>query len=293
MTADRHGLGSRDRLQSLLRSRKPIIGMVHLGPLPGSPRWSGSLEAVYQSARRDAEILITEGLRGVLVENYGDAPFYPDQVPPETTAAMAVLIDRLRRDMKPDVVWGVNVLRNDAAAGLAVAAATGASFIRVNVHTGVTATDQGLLEGRAHQTLRRRTVLAREVAILADVRVKHGHPIHLRTLSEEAADTVERGLADGILITGSRTGEPPDPAELETVMRAVGSGIPVLAASGVTSRNVAQFLPCCHGIIVGTSLKRGGRTVAPVDRSRVRRFVAAAETSPGGVRLPSRSAWIR
>jgi hypothetical protein len=259
------------------RSEKPIIGMVHLRPLPGSPRWAGPLEDVYRAALRDAVILAEEGADGILVENFGDLPFHPGAVAPITVASMAAIVDRLRREIPGQVAIGVNVLRNDAQAALAVASTGGASFVRVNVHCGAVLTDQGILEGRAHETLRVRASLAPQVAIFADARVKHGYPLSSISLAEEVADVCERGLADAVLITGTRTGRACTEDQLDEARSAAGA-VPVLAASGITAENVGRFLARCDGVIVGTSIKEGGVTEAAVDRSRVRRlFLAARE----------------
>ncbi len=258
--------------------RHPVIGMIHLKPLPGSPGWSGSLDDVFEAARKDSAAMIAEGVDGLLVENYGDVPFHAGAVPPATIAAMAVLLQRLRTSVpgarSSELPWGVNVLRNDASAALAVAAAAGARFIRVNVHCGVTVTDQGLIAGQADDTLRLRAAIAPAVFILADVSVKHGRPLRDQPLEDEVADLIERGLADGLLMTGPRTGRPPDLADLRRA-RATSNGRPVLAASGVTPENVRDILPLSDGVIVGTSLKETGRAAAPVDRQRVRRLLEA------------------
>ena len=121
-------------------SGKPLIGMVHLLPLPGSPRWSGRMDQVIERALRDADALIGAGFDGLLLENLGDTPFWPAQVEPETVAAMSVVADRLRNHS--ELPLGINVLRNDARAAIAIAKATDAVFIRVNVHTGAAATDR-------------------------------------------------------------------------------------------------------------------------------------------------------
>jgi hypothetical protein len=183
------------------------------------------------------------------------------------------------------VSWGINVLRNDARSAVAVAAAAGASFLRVNVHVGAVLTDQGILSGRAHETLRTRAILAPRVAVFADVRVKHGSPLRPIPLEEEVHDLRDRGLADALLVTGPRTGSPPEEAEVRAVVAAAGA-LPVLVASGVTAESVGSFLSCARGVIVGTSLKRGGRTENPVDPLRARKLIRAARS--GRVRARSR-----
>ncbi len=271
---------------SLFREPRPVVGMVHLAPLPGSPRWAGSMQAVFEAARSDAASLVQHGLDGLLIENYGDLPFFPDRVPPAAVAGMTAVLQRLREAF-PGVPWGVNVLRNDAEAALSVAIAAGARFIRVNVHCGAVVSDQGILEGRAAATLRLRAAIAPQVAILADARVKHATPLGEVSLEQEVADLVERGLADGVLVTGPRTGSPAADGVLERAVRAA-SGVPVLAASGVTPASVGGLLRAADGVIVGTCLKRDGRTEAPVDPERVRVFMESVRAARAALQLETK-----
>ena len=250
-----------------------LIGMIHLPPLPGAPEWDGSMRAVLDRSVRDAEALGAGGSDAVLVENYGDAPFRK-AVGPETVAAMTAAVGAVRNAV--DAPVGVNVLRNDAAAALAVAAATGASFIRVNVHTGGMYTDQGWIEGRAADTLRLRRQLAPAVAILADVLVKHAAPPPGVTLEQAARDAVERGRADAVIVSGEGTGRPTSTTAVETVREAL-SHTPVLIGSGVTVESVAAALRLADGVIVGSALMHDGRAGGPVDRDRVVRLVEAAK----------------
>ena len=264
-----------EAFHGLFGSRKPLIGMVHLLPLPGSPRWSGDMEAVEARARQDAQILGEAGFDALLVENFGDVPFYPDAVPVETVAAMATICARLRATSSLPI--GVNVLRNDARAALAVAAAAGGSFVRVNVHVGTMVTDQGILSGRAHETLRLRRNLGAEVALFADVAVKHAQPVAAVALEEVAADAVERGLADALIVTGSRTGAA---IEFDEVLRLKERfpQVPVLAGSGVTPESAAEILSIADGAIVGTAIKEGARVGAPVDAERAGQLVRQARS---------------
>jgi membrane complex biogenesis BtpA family protein len=220
---------------------------------------------------RDAEALAAGGVDAFILENYGDAPFYPRRVPAETVAAMAVLAREVRARF--DVPLGVNVLRNDGRAALAVAAAAGCGFIRVNVYTGARLTDQGISSGQAHRILRARKLLGCEVRVFADVAVKHSAPLAARSLHDEVADTVERGRADAVIVSGAATGQP---TSMEDIAAAAGAarGVPVYAGSGVTAENVAEVLRHATGVIVGTALKRDGVTTNPVDPGRVREFMA-------------------
>src|SRR5437764_7269076 len=130
---------------------RPIYGMVHLAPLPGAPLFGGSIDAVIDAALRDARAISDGGCDGILFENFGDRPFHATRVEAITIAAMARVISDVVHAVR--LPFGVNVLRNDARAALAIAAATGAAFIRVNVHSGAMFTDQGMIEGEAADTL--------------------------------------------------------------------------------------------------------------------------------------------
>jgi hypothetical protein len=260
--------------------RPGIIGMLHLLPLPGSPGWGGDFGAVTAAALRDARALRLGGVRALMLENFQDTPFYPDVVPPVTVAAVTAIAAAVRREV-PDCPLGINVLRNDAEAALAVAVAVGAAFIRVNVHTGAAVTDQGLLEGRAWRTLRQRREFGVPVGVLADVRVKHAAPLACRSLIDEARDLRLRGLADALIVTGAATGAGADPDEL-TALRSALPDCPLLVGSGVSLDNVDRFLPAADGFIVGTALKEAGEVAAPVSTARAAAFTARlAAAVPG------------
>ena len=267
-------------LEATFGTRTPVVGMAHLPPLPGAPRSDGDLETVLDRAVADAEALATGGVDGLLVENFGDAPFYPDDVPKHTVAAMTRAATAV--DGAVDLPVGVNVLRNDAGAALSVAAAAGGAFVRVNVHAGARVTDQGVIEGRAHETLRLRDRLDADIAVLADVDVKHSAPLGERSVREELCDVCERGLADAVVVSGPATGEQVEEAALGAAIEArdeVASETPVLVGSGVTADNAADLLAAADGAIVGTALKEGGETTAPVDAGRVADVVSAADAA--------------
>lgn len=250
-----------------------LIGVVHLGPLPGSPRFDGGFDRVVSAAVDDAIRLDEAGFDAIAVENFGDAPFFVDDVPKVTVAAMtrvlSVIVGVTGRPMV------VNVLRNDAAAALAVAAATGAAFVRVNVLAGTMWTDQGPIVGQAAVVARLRRSIAPEVGILADVFVKHATPAPGATIEQAAEELAERALADAIIVSGTSTGRAPDLATVRQV-RAAAPGVPTLVGSGVTEDTVARYLEVADGIIVGTALKVDGITTNPVDHTAAKAFVAAA-----------------
>ncbi|GIX06306.1 MAG: phosphoribosylanthranilate isomerase [Candidatus Poribacteria bacterium] len=257
---------------------KPIIGVVHLKPLPGSPRWDGDWTGLLSAAVRDAQAMVAKGIDGLIVENFGDVPFYGDSVPPITIAAMTRVVLAVRERIGPTIPIGINVLRNDALAALSIAAATGAQFIRVNVHVGAMVTDQGVLSGRAAETLRERARLGTPVAIFADVLVKHASPLGAGVrLLEAAEETAFRGLADALIFTGTATGRPAPLDEVRQVRDHLRGEVPILVGSGVVAQTIAETLTVADGVIVGTALKRGGRTAAAVDPERVRELIAQAE----------------
>ena len=245
--------------------------MIHLPPLPGAPGWGGRMETVLERARRDARTLHEGGVDAVLVENYGDAPFQ-EVVGPETVAALTAAVTAVRE--VTDLPVGVNALRNDAASALAVAVATGARFIRVNVHAGGMFTDQGWIEGRGAETIRLRERLRTDVAILADVMVKHASPPPGLTLEDAARDAAQRGKADAVIVSGRATGAATAPGDVRAVAEAVD--VPVLVGSGVTADTVVGLLDSAAGVIVGSALMEDGRAGGPVDPGRVRRLVDAA-----------------
>ncbi len=252
-----------------------LIGMIHLLPLPGGPRESPGLTAVRDRALMDAEALISGGITTCIIENMGDAPF-AERVEPHVVAMMTAIAGAIR-DRFP-LKLGINVLRNDARAAVAVAAACGADFVRVNVHTGSVWTDQGLLHGRAHETLRYRRELGAHagdghVRIAADVLVKHGTPAGCADIEQVGREAAERGGADVLIVTGSSTGEPADLDQLRALRAA--SETPVWVGSGVVPRTLPAIRGIADGAIVGTYLHRDGQIIHPLDPERVRQVVSS------------------
>lgn len=253
---------------------KLLFGVVHLQPLPGSPRWGGDLESIIRAAVNDAKAYAKGGAHALFIENFGDIPFTKGSVGPETIAAMAAAGRAVREAVS--LPLGFNVLRNDARAALALCAACGGSFIRVNVHSGAMLTDQGLLEGNAYETLRYRRQICPDAQIFADVHVKHAVPLGNWTIAAAARDTMERGLADALIVSGDGTGLPTDLADLGEVRRTCREA-KILLGSGVTLQNIDQYTAAADGFIVGTSLKAGGKVANPVDPKRVAALARAVK----------------
>lgn len=263
-------------LKQIFRTPNPIVGVVHLLPLPTSPRWGGSLRAVIDRAEQEATALASGGVDGIMVENFFDAPFTNSQVDPAVVSAMTLIVNRLMNLVTLPI--GINVLRNDAQSAMAIATCVRAQFIRVNVLTGVMATDQGLIEGQAHQLLRYRRELGSDIKILADVLVKHARPLGSPNLTTAVQDTIERGLADAVILSGWATGSPPSLEDLE-LAKAAANDTPVFIGSGASWENISTLMQAADGAIVSSSLKRHGKRDQPVDPIRVSQFVEAMRRS--------------
>jgi len=259
---------------SLLAHPKPLIGVLHLPPLPGAPRSGPGLQSILEGAVRDARVLALGGAQAVIVENLGDAPF-AELVEPHVTAMLAVVAQHVLAAVGQELVVGVNALRNDGLAALGAAAGSGAGFVRINVLTGAMVTDQGVIQGRARETLLYRNRVAPNVGIVADVMVKHASPLGMGTdLAQSAKDCFGRGGADVLVVSGSGTGAATSPADLDAVRRAV-PGAPVWIGSGFGLATAELLAPRCTGAIVGTALHQDGDLDAPLDLGRVQAVRAA------------------
>jgi len=246
--------------------------MVHLGPLLDGNQ-GPSIDDVEGRAVMDALILARAGFDAILIENFGDAPFLPGTVEPHTVASMTRIIWSIQMALEesgacnPLPSLGVNVLRNDAISALGIAAATGIDFIRVNVHSGAMITDQGIIQGVAHQSVRYRDSVAPNCAIFADVQVKHAAPLAARPIEEEARELRHRGKADALVISGAGTGSATDPTHLEAVAKAL-PGCPLIVGSGVRPESLEALVPNARAMIVGTWIKEDGDVSNPVDPER-------------------------
>jgi len=247
-----------------------LVGMVHLLPLPGSPRWAGSVSAIIDAARRDTEALAEGGCDAVLVENMWDVPYLRGAVGPETIASMAVVTAAVGEFGLP---VGVQVLAGANHAALAVAVASGATFIRAEAFAYAHVADEGIIEATAGPLLRARAACGANVAIWADVQKKHA--AHALTGDLDLAE-LARGHAfcgaDALIVTGSATGRPTD---TDDIILAQEADLPVAVGSGVTPADAGQLAQLADALIVGSALKVDGRWQNPVDVDRVRAIRAA------------------
>ncbi|MCD6525081.1 MAG: BtpA/SgcQ family protein [Thermococcus sp.] len=249
--------------------RKPLIGMVHLKPLPGSYLYDGDFDEVIESAVRDARTLEKAGFDAIMLENFGDVPL-PKYVGKTTVAAFTVVAKTIRDEVS--LPLGINVLRNDGIAAYSIAYAVGADFIRVNVLSGLAYTDQGIIEGIAHELAKLRKLLPSKIKVFADVHVKHA--VHFFDFEDAVRDTIERGLADAIVVSGRATGSPVDVEKLALAKKV--SPVPVMVGSGATHENLPELWEHADGFIVGTWIKRDGKVENEVSLERARKLVELA-----------------
>ena len=258
-----------ERFENTFGKGKIGIGVVHLSALPGSPGFGGSLSEVIDRAVREAELLKEAGFDGLIVENYGDLPFFKTQVGPETVSSMTIAAREVRSAVEIPV--GVNVLRNDYQSALAIAAVTECEFVRINILVGAFVTPEGMIEGEPAVVLRERRRLAPETMIFADVMVKHAARLAPATIGDDALDAAERGCADCLIVTGPRTGSPPSGEDLKAVragLEGAGLAVPVMVGSGITPSNAEALLKLSDGVIVGSYIRKHGRAGEEIELER-------------------------
>ena len=257
----------------LFSTPKPVIAMVHLGALPGTPANRRSLREIETQALREAKIYRDAGVHGLLLENMHDTPYLRGHVGPEIVAAMAI-IARAVKDAA-GLPCGVQILAAANREALAVAHAAGLDFIRAEGFAFAHVADEGIIQSSAAELLRyRRAIGAERVQVWADVKKKHSsHAITADVGIGETAHAVEFMRGDAVIVTGAVTGDAPKPADVREVKRA--TQLPVYLGSGVTAKNAGEFVAEADGFIVGSEFKTSGHWSGAVDAKRVRRFMAA------------------
>ena len=262
----------RQAFAQLFGAPRALVGMVHVGALPGSPTAHHSVEKLVRHAVAEARAYRDAGFTAIAIENMHDRPYLKRGVGPEVTAAMAVIGREIKRET--GLTLGVQVLAAANREALAVAHACGAEFVRVEGFVYAHVADEGLIESCAGELLRfRRAIGAERVRVFADIKKKHSsHAITADVSLAETARGAEFFLADGVVVTGSATGEPTSPGDVRAAV--AGCGLPVLVGSGLTPQNLANYAHA-HGFIVGSSVKQGGVWSNPLDTEAVRAVAAA------------------
>jgi membrane complex biogenesis BtpA family protein len=254
-------------INSLFGVRRALIGVIHVGGLPGTPSHDRRLPEILDAAVAEARLYVSAGFHGVLLENTHDRPYLKGSVGPEIVASLAVIGQEVRRAVSAPL--GLQILAGANQAALAVALACGASFIRVEGFVFAHVADEGFIESSAGHLLRyRRTIGAEHIRVFADIKKKHSaHAVTADVSLVETAKAAEFFLADGVIVTGIATGQPADAGEVQSVAAAVG--LPVLVGSGVTATNLRDY-DAADALVVGSDVKRGGVWSGPLDEARVR-----------------------
>jgi uncharacterized protein len=256
-----------DAFRQTFGAPRALIGMIHVGALPGTPAAHHGVDKLVQDAVSEARLYRDAGFTALMIENMHDRPYLKRAAGPEVVAAMTAIGREIKREVPMPL--GVQVLAGANREAIAVAHACGAEFVRCEGFVYAHVADEGLMESDAAELLRfRRAIGAERVKVYADIKKKHSsHALTADVSLVETAKAAEFFLADGVVVTGTATGEPAEPADLAAVTAAVK--LPVFVGSGLTPVNFARYSSAC-GFIVGSSVKRGGLWSNPIDRDALK-----------------------
>lgn len=256
--------------QEIFKTSIPVIGVVHLPPLPGAPKYSGeTLKEISRTALAEAKILVENGVDGIIIENFNDSPFLK-RVGPETVAAVTYIGKTIQDNFSTPL--GICLLQADSLGSIAIAKTLEAAFIRATYYTETYVVDAGLIDSSAAELQRFRAFLKCQAKVFADVHIKHGYPLAQRPLELSAEDALFRGLADALIITGLKTGGETKVEDVKRVREKLPEA-PLIVGSGVTVENVTRYLPYVDGIIVSTGLKKEGKENEVFDPARVSKLM--------------------
>jgi membrane complex biogenesis BtpA family protein len=262
-------------LTSLFSNPKPVIGVIHVGALPGTPRGSQSVAELVSAARLEAKIYKESGVAGVIIENMHDVPYLRGEVGPEIVAAMTAIATEVKN--VSDLPVGVQILAGANLEAMAVAHAAGLDFIRAEGYAYAHVADEGLIQSSAAKLLRYRKIIGAErVQVWADIKKKHAaHAITADVTLGETAETVEFMGADGVIVTGSATGKPPNVADVSEARS--HCHLPVFLGSGITEGNIAEFYNEADGFIIGSAFKLDGLWSNTIDPARVASLIKVVQ----------------
>jgi membrane complex biogenesis BtpA family protein len=274
--------------EELFATRGAVVGVIHVGALPGTPGSRLDVGALVRLAAREARAYREGGVDGLMIENMHDVPYLRGSVGPEIVASMAVVGRAVKEES--GLPTGVQILAGANVEAMAVAHAAGLDYIRAEAYTFAHVADEGLIESSAAELLRfRRKIGAEGVRVWADVKKKHAaHAITADVSLGETAAAVEFMRGDAVIVSGGVTGEPPRAADVREAKSRCR--IPVLLGSGVTPENVAEFFDDADGFIVGSYFKEGGIWSNTVERARVERLTEAVRRLRDGKRSRARGA---
>ncbi|HEY6118683.1 MAG TPA: BtpA/SgcQ family protein [Pyrinomonadaceae bacterium] len=258
-------------MPSLFSQAKPVIGVIHVGALPGTPRNTQTVPELIASAKREAKLYREAGVDGVMIENMHDVPYMRGEVGPEIVAAMTVIGREVKSDC--DLPVGIQILAGANIEALAVAHAASLDFIRAEGYAYAHVADEGLIQASAAKLLRyRRMIGATRIQVWTDVKKKHSaHAITADVSLGATAETVEFMGADCVIVTGSVTGEAPKVTDVQEAKS--HCQLPVVLGSGISTDNINEFYNEADGFIIGSSFKVDGLWSNTIDPSRVRTFM--------------------
>src|SRR5215203_1903693 len=258
-------------MTSLFANPKPIIGVIHVGALPGTPRSSHTVSQLGTQAKEEARVYRECGVDGMIIENMHDVPYLKGEVGPEIVAAMTAIGIEVKAECGLPV--GIQILAGANIQAMAVAHAAGLDFIRAEGYDYAHVADEGIIEASAAKLLRYRKMIGAErVQVWTDVKKKHSaHAITADVSLGETSETVEFMGSDCVIVTGSATGQPPNVADVQEAK--AHCGLPVFLGSGISDRNIEEFYREADGFIIGSSFKVDGLWSNTIDPSRVTRFM--------------------
>lgn len=257
-----------ERKMNLFNLHKPIIGMIHVDALPGTPKYKGSTKAIIEKAKSEALLYQSLGVPALMIENMHDVPYLNRNVGPEITALMTIILHEIKKQI--DLPLGIQILAGANKDAMAAAHSAGADFIRAEGFVFAHVADEGIFNSDAGELLRyRKQIGAENILIFTDIKKKHSsHSITADTDIVDTAKAAEFFLSDGVIITGSSTGSEPSLEEIKSVKEKIG--IHVLAGSGITAENIKAYYEYCDALIIGSYFKQEGKWFNPIDPDRVK-----------------------
>ena len=258
-----------------LINSKLVIGMIHLGALPGTPKYSGNIQKIIESAISEAKIYKSAGLEAIMIENMHDVPYLNNSSGPEITSAMAVIGYEIKK--QTNLIVGIQVLASANKEAIAIAHSSNLDFIRAEGFVFAHVADEGITDANAGNILRyRKQIGAENVLVFTDIKKKHSsHQITNDVSIVETAKAAEFFLSDGLIVTGSSTGVETDVNEIKEVKK--HSKLPVIIGSGVTSKNIHKYYNLADAFIVGSDFKKNGNWENGVDEGSVNQFLTSFE----------------
>jgi len=260
-----------ENFKSIFKVDKPIIGMIHLKALPGTPKFNDSVNEVIEAAIEEVEIYISAGIDALAIENMHDLPYLKNDVGHEITAIMSIIAHEVKK--RSNLPCGIQVLSSANKAALAIAKSAGLDFVRAEGFVFGHVADEGYIDANGGELLRyRKNINAENIAIFTDIKKKHSsHAITSDISIVETAKAAEYFLSDGLIITGSSTAEPADTDDIKKIKKICK--IPVIVGSGVTIHNVMQYLLISDALIVGSYFKKDGYWANQLEYDKIASFM--------------------